>query len=470
MAAGSPSLALPEAAAHAPVGARDWPSSGAAYWALTVIVLATFLVFFDAITFGMLAEQIKKDFGLTDAQLGFLAGPASIICYLFVGIPLARLADIYPRKYVLAGGTALVGIIISLGGLAQSFSQFVLSRVFLAAGGSAHAPGSYSLLADAFPPAKLTRAFALLQFGFIGGTTIGPLVGGTLVVMSAGWGTSEVLGLRIFGWQWILIVLGLPSLLVAALFLTIREPTRLAPSDDAIQPPRDAGLPRKIATFMGWDAARAIHANGRVYYPLFGALALSAIEVFGLQFWRVPFMIRTFGWNAQEIGAALSVTVLIASLAGLALGGVFVEWLAKRHKDANVRAAAIIFAGTTISTITAILMPTGWGSMIAFGFAAMFGIAGAVPQNAAIQRVAPNAMRGQVTAFYLFMFTFFGAMGSFGIGLVSDYVVRDPGNLRLTLLITASTLLPLATFLMYRAIRPYREEVERLETLSKAQA
>ncbi len=455
---------IPAPATAKPHEARVWPSSRSAYWALFVIVLATFLTFFDAVTFGMMAEQIKKDFGLTDAQLGFLAGPASIICYFFVGIPLARLADIYPRKYVLAGGAAIVGIIISLGGLAQTFAQFILSRVFLAAGGSAHAPASYSLLADAFPPKKLTRAFALLQFGFIGGTTIGPLVGGTLVVMSAGWGTSEFLGLRIFGWQWILIALGFPSLLVAALFLTIKEPPRV-PLNNATQPPRNAGLGRSILTFMGWDAAKAIHANGRVYYPMFGALALSAVEVFGLQFWRVPFMIRQFGWNPQEIGAALSLTILIASLVGLPLGGFFVEWLAKRYKDANVRAACIIFAGTTTSTIVALLMPTGWGSMIAFGFAAMFGIAGAVPQNAAIQRVAPNAMRGQVTAFYLFMFTFFGAMGSFFIGLVSQYVVVDPQKIGLSLLITASTLLPLATFLMYKAIRPYRDEVERLDAL-----
>jgi hypothetical protein len=91
-------------------------SGPAAYWALFAIVFATFLTFFDAVTFGMLAERIKRDFGLTDSQLGFLAGPASIICYLFVGIPLARLADIYPRKYVLAGGAAVVGLIISLGG------------------------------------------------------------------------------------------------------------------------------------------------------------------------------------------------------------------------------------------------------------------------------------------------------------------------------------------------------------------
>jgi len=443
--------------------AREWPTSASAYWALTVIVLATFLTFFDAVTFGMLAERIKHDFGLTDSQLGFLAGPASIICYFFVGIPLARLADVYPRKYVLGGGAAVVGLIVSLGGLAQTFTQFVGTRVFLAAGGSAHAPSSYSLLADAFPPKKLTRAFALLQFGFIGGTTLGPLIGGALVVMSATWEPTQLGPLTIRGWQWILMVMGLPGLLVGLLFLTVKEPTRLAPAADAPQVPQGAGLGRKILTFMGLDALRAINAKPRVYYPLFGALALSAVEVFGLQFWRVPFMIRTFGWNEQQIGAALGMTVMAGSLAGLVLGSVLVEWLAKRHKDANVRAAAICFAGTTVSSIAAILMPTAWGSMILFGISGMFGLAGAVPQNAAVQRVAPNDMRGQVTAFYLFMFTFFGAMGSFVVGRVQDLVVGDPQQLWKALLITACVLLPLATLLMIRAIKPYREEVERLE-------
>jgi MFS family permease len=445
-------------------------SGPAAYWALFAIVFATFLTFFDAVTFGMLAERIKRDFGLTDSQLGFLAGPASIICYLFVGIPLARLADIYPRKYVLAGGAAVVGLIISLGGLAQTFAQFVTSRVFLAAGGSAHAPASYSLLADAFPPKKLTRAFALLQFGFIGGTTLGPLIGGMLVMASGSWGPTEIGPLTIRGWQWILIGLGAPSLLAAGLFLTVREPARLAPAPDAPQPPADAGMARKALTFMGLDALRAINSRPRVYYPLFGALALSAIDTFGIQFWRVPFMMRSFGWNEGQIGAALSITILVASLSGLVLGGVLVEWLAARYKDANVRAACLFFAGNTISTIAAICAPTPWASMILFGFAGMFGMAGAVPQNAAIQRIAPNAMRGQVTAIYLFMFTFFGAMGSWFVGQVQDTFIGVDAELWKALLITAAILMPLATFLMYRAIRPYREEIERIEALETAPA
>jgi MFS family permease len=461
MAAGPAPAATLEGAPAVP-GSKVWPSSGAAYWALFVIVLATFMSFFDAVVFGMLAESIKKDFGLTDTQLGFLAGPATIICYFFIGIPLGRLADIYPRKLVLAASAAITGVLIALSGMAQSFTQFVGSRVFLAAGGSAHAPASYSLLADAFPPQKLTRAFALLQFGFIGGTTLGPVLGGRLVRASTGWENSEFLGMSVYNWQWVLLYLALPSIIAGLLFLTVREPQRLAPRADGMAIPKDASILRKVITFMGFDAARAIHTGGRVYYPMFGALALSAIESFGIMFWRTPYLMREYGWDAAQIGDVIGTTALVASIAGMVAGGIFVEWLAKTHKDANIRAAFICFCGSTIVILTALMIPDPFWSTFAFGCVAFFAIAGAVPQNAAIQRVAPNDMRGQITAFYLFMFTFFGAMGSWFIGAISDHVTGNLGN---AILMTAFILMPIAAFLMYRAIRPYREEVERLESL-----
>src|SRR5882724_11374650 len=87
-------------AADARPQAQPWPARGAAYYGLAVINLATMLNFLDAQVFGMLAQRIKIDLGLTDEQLGFLIGPANIIFYVLVGIPLARLVDIYPRKYV----------------------------------------------------------------------------------------------------------------------------------------------------------------------------------------------------------------------------------------------------------------------------------------------------------------------------------------------------------------------------------
>ena len=85
--------------------------------------------------------------------------------------------------------------------------------------------------------------------------------------------------------------------------------------------------------------------------------------------------------------------------------------------------------------------------------------------EAAIQRIAPNEMRGQVTAFYLFMFTFFGALGPMVIGGVSTFIVGNEDEIWKAILITAAVFLPLATFFMWRGIKPYREEVERLEAM-----
>ncbi|WP_284734594.1 MFS transporter [Sphingosinicella terrae] len=466
----SPAAPLPAAAPEAPpsTDALPWPSERAGYYALFVIVLATFLSFFDMTVFAMLAERIKISFQLSDTALGFLLGPATVLAYVFIGIPLARLVDIFPRKYVLSAGIAVIGSITALGGLAQNFGQFVATRMFVGAGGSAHGPGSYSMLADFFRPMRIPMVFALLQLGFILGMTLGTWGGGQLIAWTSDWPErSELLGLTIFNWQWILIIVGLPGLLVAILFLFVKEPPRRTSPDVERLVPENASFGRKLVAFTGIDAVRAINMRGRVFYPLFAALALAATESQGINAWRVPFVLRTYGWSEAQIGNVLAPMLLVAMLLGITFGGVFVTWLGKRHKDANIRAAAMIFGCTAILSIAAPLMPTAELALGCMAGAAMFGLAGAVPQNAAIQRIAPNEMRGQVTAVYLFMFTFFGALGSFVIGLVADVVVGDPARLWLAILITAAIFMPAATFFMYRGIRPYREEVERLEAIGR---
>src|SRR6202451_3966153 len=147
---------------------QPWPSSPAAYYGLAVIILATMLNFFDAQVFGMMSQRIKVDLHLSDEELGFLIGPANVIFYVLVGIPMARLVDIYPRKIVLACGIALIGGITMLGGRGRGFRQCLLGRVLVGAGGSAHAPGAYSMIADCFPPARLSRAIGFLQLGVLG--------------------------------------------------------------------------------------------------------------------------------------------------------------------------------------------------------------------------------------------------------------------------------------------------------------
>jgi len=102
------------------------------------------------------------------------------------------------------------------------------------------------------------------------------------------------------------------------------------------------------------------------------------------------------------------------------------------------------------------------------GVGLMCGLASAVPQNAAIQRITPNEMRGQVTAIYLFMFIVFGALGSQLIGTITQRVFHSDADLRKTIVLTASILMPLAAVAISRGIRPYGREVTRLEALETA--
>lgn len=448
--------------------ALPWPSERAGAYALFCVVFATFLNFFDTAVFNMLAERIKGSFGLSDSALGFVLGPASVIAFVFVGIPLSRLVDLYPRKLVLSASIAVLGTITALGGLAQNIAQLIGTRLFVGAGGAANGPGSYSMMADYFRPIRIPLVFAVMQLAYVLASAIGTWGGGRLIAWTDSMPeTSEVLGLTIFSWQWILVIIGAPGLLAAMLLLFVKEPKRRTPPD--VQPliPQDASLSRKIIAFTGVDALKAINVRGAVYWPIFIAIGMSAIESQGLPAWRVPFIARTYGWDEAEIGNLLAPLLLVASLIGLLIGGIFVSWMNTRHKDGNIRAAAMIFTCATIFAILIPLMPTAELSLGCMAITTMCGLAGAPAQNAAIQRIAPNEMRGQVTALYLFMYTFFGAMGSFVIGLVSTHVVGDPAKLWQALLIVAGIFMPIATFFMWRAIKPYGEEVARLEALGR---
>ena len=70
---------------------------------------------------------------------------------------------------------------MALGGLAQNLWQLVTTRLFVGASSSANGPGSYSILVDYFRPLRIPLVFALLQLGFILGTSLGNILGGRLI-------------------------------------------------------------------------------------------------------------------------------------------------------------------------------------------------------------------------------------------------------------------------------------------------
>src|SRR5215813_5712258 len=73
------------------------------WWPLAVLVAINILNFYDRQVGGAVVEPIRKEFLLTDTQIGWL-NTASTILYGMVGLPLGLLADRISRKKLLAAG------------------------------------------------------------------------------------------------------------------------------------------------------------------------------------------------------------------------------------------------------------------------------------------------------------------------------------------------------------------------------
>jgi MFS family permease len=95
----------------------------------------------------------------------------------------------------------------------------------------------------------------------------------------------------------------------------------------------------------------------------------------------------------------------------------------------------------------------------AFLHSAMYGVA-----PAALQHVAPNEMRAQISAFYLFVVSLVGlGVGPTAVALVTDHAFHDDHMVRYSLLIVCAGAYMLSILLWWLGLKPYRGAVDQAE-------
>src|SRR4029453_3527935 len=149
-----------------------------ARYVLAVLVAVYALNFLDRQILAILAERIKADLQVGDAQLGYLYGTVFAVFYAIFGIPLARLADVWDRRRLIVWGLTTWSAMTALSGLAKTFPQLALARIGVGVGEASANPAAYSLLSDSFPPAKRATAIAVYSSGLYLGAGLGLAVGG----------------------------------------------------------------------------------------------------------------------------------------------------------------------------------------------------------------------------------------------------------------------------------------------------
>ena len=192
---------------------------------LGVLVLVYVFNFLDRQILAILAERIKADLRISDAEIGFLYGTAFAVFYAVFGIPLARLADVWDRRKLIAIGLAVWSVMTALSGFAGSFAELAVARFGVGIGEASTSPAAFSLLSDTFGREQRATALAIYSSGIYIGAGLGIAVGGVIVEgWEAAFGAAPPFGFR--GWQVAFFAVGLPGLLLAAWVATLREPRR----------------------------------------------------------------------------------------------------------------------------------------------------------------------------------------------------------------------------------------------------
>jgi MFS family permease len=431
---------------------NGYPSSVRAWVTVAILMVAYVLSFVDRQILNLLVEPIRRDLLISDTQMSLLMGLSFALFYTVCGIPLGRVADTRSRRGLIAVGVLFWSAATAACGMAKMYWQFLLCRIGVGVGEAALSPAAYSLIADSFPAERRATAISVYSMGVYLGSGLAFLVGGLVIQFASAQGdvVLPVLG-EVRPWQLIFLILGGAGVLFTLLMLAVKEPVR-----------RGAGA--GVAVPLS-EVGRYIRANRRtVLLHNFGFAGL-AFAGYGSAAWVPSFYIRTYGWDAGQVGIVYGSIVAVFGCLGIVFGGRLADWMAKRGRsDANMRVGLYSALGALPMVTLFPLMDTAfWASLLlaptVFCLSMPFGVA-----PAAIQEIMPNSMRGQASAIYLFVITLFGlGIGPTAVALVTDFVFADDAALRYSLLIVTTLAVLMSIILLGKSLKPYRESVTRLE-------
>lgn len=412
---------------RAPVG----PTKGAPYsnaylrYALGLLTAVYVVNFVDRQILAILMNSIKADLGLSDLQLGLLSGTAFGIFYATLGVPIARLADRFSRKGVMAICLTIWSGMTALCGTAGGFTALLLYRVGVGVGEAGGSPPAHSMISDYFPAEKRATALGIFSLG----VPLGIMVG----FMAGGW-MDQVLG-----WRMAFMLVGAPGVLLAGIVaLTLREPPRgLSDVAHAGDVTGERALPDvgEVIRFLGRSRAFRHNAIGSGLYAFVGYSTTN---------WAPSFLSRSHQMSQGEIGTVLALIIGISGGLGIYLGGHLSDrfgardpryrmWIPAFAMWLSVPFGFVVY--TTDHTVLALSL---------FVFPVFLGLVYQAPALALSQSLSTPRMRATASAVLLFVINIIGlALGPPATGLLSDLLEPRFGeqSLRYAMLLTSLVLI-----------------------------
>lgn len=374
------------------------------YYVLALLTLGYVFNFVDRQVMTILIEPIKMEFGASDTQMGLLSGLAFALFYATLGIPVARLADRWSRRNVLAISMTTWSAVTALCATATGFWHLLLLRIGVGIGEAGGTPPSQSLLADYFPPEKRAFAQGILATAPNIGILVG-LFGGALIAEA-------------YGWRSVFLVFGIPGVLLAILIqLTIKEPLKVTASASE----EGAGLFSTLGNIFRLPSFAHIMVG----------VGFTGIAGYGLGVWSPSFLVRVHNMSLVDAGLYLGLIGVFGGGLGTISSGLLVDRLARRDKRWQLWLPAIGIFLALPTQLAFLLWPAEHRlvmgdvdvpfALVFMALSAVFASFWIAPSYAAVQNLVPQYWRTQASALMLLAINLLGmGLGPLLVGLLSD--------------------------------------------------
>ncbi len=355
------------------------------WYVLAVLTLLFTLHHVDRNLVSVLAEPIKKEYGLTDTQLGTLTGLVFAISYAVAGIPVGLLIDRTNRVRLGAAALAIWSALTLFSGLAVSYMALILARVGVAAGESAASPTGMSLVTDLFPPHQRATAMGWFYASTPIGIAIGYSLGGIVAAQ--------------YGWRSAFFFAGVPGVVLALLMiLTVREPKRGVFEAPTVSPGPKSSL---------WSVSKVI-VTSPVLMLLLIASMLGVTGQAGMSAFLAPFFIRVHHLPISQVGLLVGATLGAGGLLGMPLGGMIADRLGKvkpGRPSRFVALAALIAAPVAAAGFLSPSVPVAVGLI---GFYSLLASTYYGSTFSSFMSSAPVSVRGSAGAFMIVILNLVG--------------------------------------------------------------
>jgi MFS family permease len=363
-----------------------------------VLVAINVLNFYDRQVVGAVVEPVRKEFSLSDTQIGLL-NTAFTVLYGIVGLPLGRLADRISRKKLLAVGIAVWAVLTASSRWINSYSFLVFTRLGVGVGEATAAPTATSWIGDLYPPERRSRPLALFMLGVP--------VGGALSFFFSGPIAQRL------GWRAAMVAAAAPALLLIPLLLMLKEPARGASEKHAVAP---------VATGSVWQVlGKLLSIPSFLWIALSGALV--NFNLYSIATFFPAFFGRIHHMNVARAGLIMGTIYAVGGIVGGLLAGRLGDRIVHRSRSGRMKIAAVAaFLAVPLSYFG---IHQGYGALavavplltVAYGLLNMY--YGLV--YASIQDIVPPTLRGTTMAIYFLVMYLGGASwGTLIIGKLSD--------------------------------------------------